>query len=332
MVAAAGITWLVVFDGDDDGETEETSQDSDVFSDDDPASDDGDDGDDGSDDELTYDPARLTGTWEGTYECASGAAELTLTVDDYPGEDGVAASWDVAPAGGSDAPEGRFYLEGTYADGQLSLVASSPEQETEIDVDEADWLDLEADLSDREDTEVIEATVSGEGCGDVTLERTDTDPWYVGTWSGNYGCTQGNTGASLSIEATGPDTIEGFWEFYDIGLADYEVPYGSYWVEGTYENRSLGMTESLWEVHPDNFASVYTESFDEAPVNPDRFVGVFPDEGGCSVFGLDRVSDEPYAETEGGQGPEGAGPGGESGGAGEDEGAEDSDGASEDED
>jgi hypothetical protein len=290
VVALAGIAWLLLVDGDDDTDDANTDTASENDEGADPEAETAE-----ADEGQTYDPERLTGTWEGSYECAYGAADLTLTIDDYPQEEGVGAGWAVSPAGGSDAPEGLFFLQGTYADGELSLEAQEPAETVEVAVPEADWHDLEADLSDRESTEVIEAEVVGDGCGEITLERTATDPWYVGSWQGQYGCSQGTTGATISIEATGPDEVDAFFEFYDIGETNegYEaVPYGSMNMNGWYEDRELTLTLTNWvEGPPPNYAAVDIVSLAEAEVNPDTFVGSFPSEPGCSIFGLERVED-----------------------------------------
>lgn len=308
VVAAAGLFWLLVIDSDDDDSDDsdaETAAETDEDAKDDETESDPED-DDESAGALTYDPERLTGTWEGTYECDSGEADVTLTIDDFPGNDDVGAGWQVSSAG-SDEAEGIFYLEGTYVDGQLSLEAFDAGDHYEV-VDSDDWHDLEADLSGREDTEVIEATVSGEGCGDVTLERTNTDPWYVGTWSGTYGCNQGSTGAVLSIEATAPDEVRGTYEFYDVGgtVEGYEpVPYGAFHVTSIYEGHELYLESVGWAadadgeiLQPPNYTPVPMVNYEPAPIDPTTFFGTFPTEDGCSVFGFERIADEPYGDSQ----------------------------------
>lgn len=291
-IVAAGIGYLLIVDDGDDGETaaSEGSQEGDE------------NGEDGEAEDSAFDPERLTGTWEGTYECPSlGTTGMTLTIDDY-GDGTVGAAWAFYPVEGGSGESGMYHMEGTYEDGLLSLEGT-------------DWAEgqqpegysmtpLEADLSERTDTELIEGQVVHEQCDTFSVERTNVKPWYDGTWEGEYHCAQGKTGLTLTIEAIATDEAEGVFRFYEVEDSTTEIPDGSFLVAGSYTDRELLLTaddESDWIERPEGYVTVDFLSWAEAPTHPDRLFGVIgPDDPfmDCSLFDLKRVDNPDEVEED----------------------------------
>jgi hypothetical protein len=233
----------------------------------------------------------LTGTWEGTYECGGSTSGLTLTVDDS-GDGTLGANFAFHPTDESpDAPTGRFSMEGTVADGHLSLAGAHWIDPEESETDDP-MPGLEADLGDRADSEQIEGTVVGDGCAGFTVERTSTDPWYAGVWEGVYGCAQGLTGLRLTVEPERDDVVQAVYEFY-APPENPEVPSGSYRMEGTYdEERELSLHGTEWIERPGGYVMVGLNFLPDLGVDPLRLYGAI--EGlpeGCSVFTLSRPAD-----------------------------------------
>jgi hypothetical protein len=246
--------------------------------------------------------ASLTGTWEGTFDCG-GETGLTLTIDD-PGGGTLGANFAIHPPEGAiDADTTRYSMEGTSADGQLTLTGSEwilPEEPGADDV----MVDLEADLTDRGNSEHLEGTAVGGGCSGFSVDRVSTEPWYAGVWEGAYGCSQGVTGLRMTIEPERRGVVEAVYEFYALA-ENPDVPSGSYRMEGTYDDaRELSLNGVEWIEQPRNYGMVDLLFFAELGVDPQRLYGAITDLGdACNVFTLSRP--EGGAEGESGEQPDG---------------------------
>lgn len=293
-VAVAGIGYLLIFDNDDDDDSGTGSGDQLAAGGQEDGSEaegeeedqDGSEAEGGEEDEsVELDPDRLTGTWEGTYTCAS-TIDVVLTLDDY-GDGTVGAAWELTT---EDGDSGMFHLEGTYDGGQLSLEGA--EWAEGLEVDGYDPVSLEADLSDRDDTEHIEGDITDDGCEDFSVERTSLDPWYVGTFEGEYHCSEleGKGGLRLTIEATGQDQSDILVEYYVLPDSTTDIPDGSHTATGVYANRALTMRPGEWIEQPPGYVAVPIISHDEAVTDPHSLIGII-DYPGCSLFALTRVEE-----------------------------------------
>ena len=74
-------------------------------------------------------------------------------------------------------------------------------------------------------------TVVGDGCSTFSLDRVSTDMWYVGAWKGAYGCAQGVTGLTLTIEPEVDGVVSATYEFYAVP-ENPGVPNGSFRMNG----------------------------------------------------------------------------------------------------
>lgn len=233
----------------------------------------------------------LTGTWEGTYECVRGTAGLTLTIDDS-GDGEIGANFAYAPTEENpDTPSGRYSMEGTADEGLLTL-----EGDQWIDPEDGGnhpMLGIEADLTSRTSPDHLEGTLTGgEGCTTFTVDRVSTDQWYVGTWEGAYGCTQGVTGLRLTIEPGPEDTVTAVYEFRAVP-ENPDVPSGSFAMEGTYHDRRLTLEGVEWIDQPSGYLMVDLEFIPELGIDPLRMYGTVGADGlsGCTVFTLSPVEE-----------------------------------------
>jgi hypothetical protein len=225
----------------------------------------------------------LNGVWEGTYECAQGQTGLRLTVDDHSNGH-VGASFEYFPeAGNPDVATGSYTMTGTNADGALALEGH-------------EWLEqggnysmvgLQADIGSRSDTEALEGTVVGDGCSTFSLDRVSTDMWYVGAWKGAYGCAQGVTGLTLTIEPAVDDQISATYEFYAVP-ENPDVPTGSFRMTGTYKEGRLALQGSEWIQQPPGYLMVDYESNPELGIDPHHLFGIVLGPG-CTLFTMDKV-------------------------------------------
>lgn len=225
----------------------------------------------------------LSGVWEGTYECAQGQTGLRLTVDDRPNGD-VGASFEYFPAAGNpDVATGSYTMTGTSSDGALALEGH-------------EWLEqggdysmvgLQADVGDRPDTEALEGTVVGDGCSTFSLDRVSTDMWYVGAWQGAYGCAQGVTGLTLTIEPPVDGVVSATYEFY-AAPENPGVPSGSFRMTGTYEDGRLALQGSEWIEQPPGYVMVDYESNPDLGIDPHHLFGIVLGSG-CTLFTMDKV-------------------------------------------
>jgi hypothetical protein len=230
----------------------------------------------------------LTGSWEGTYECAQGPTGLTLTIDDR-GDDQMAANFAYHPLDENpDVATGRYSMVGTVTDGELSLEG---DQWIEQGGDYG-MVGVESDIADRTDPEHLEGTVVGDGCTTFAVDRVSTEPWYTGTWSGKYGCNQGITGLTLTTEDAGDDTVRATYEFYEVP-ENPGVPSGSFIMEGPYVDGELELAGVEWVDRPENYEMVDLRLWSELGIDPQRIYGTVHLTGGggsdCSLFTLDRV-------------------------------------------
>jgi hypothetical protein len=229
------------------------------------------------------DPTSLTGVWEGTYECAQGPTSLRLTVDD-PGDGNVLAAFEYFPTDGNmDVATGSYTMSGSKSQDTLAL-------------DGDEWLEqggdyimvgLEADLADRADSEALTGTVVGEGCTTFDVERVSTDPWYVGEWRGAYGCNQGVTGLTLTVDQSDAGDITAVFEFYAVP-DNPGVPRGSFNMEGTYEGGTLSLVGTDWIDQPTGYVVVDYEANNERGIDPNKLYGTVLGEG-CTLFTMDKV-------------------------------------------
>jgi hypothetical protein len=231
------------------------------------------------------DPASLTGVWEGTYECGQGVTYLQLTIDDRL--DGtVGASFEFRPVEEASAGiVGGYSMTGSKTDGTLVLEGH-------------EWLEqprdyfmvnLRADISDRGAEDPLAGTVEGQNCTEFEVERTSTDPWYVGEWRGAYGCNQGVTGLTLTIEGQDPGHVTATYEFYEVP-ENPGVPSGSFRMTGTYDSGRLALQGDEWIEQPEGYGMVGYESNDELGVDPHHLFGTVIGDG-CTLFTMDKVED-----------------------------------------
>jgi len=225
----------------------------------------------------------LSGVWEGTYDCAQGTTGLRLTVDDSSDGD-VGASFEYFPeAGNPDVATGSYTMTGTSSDGALALEGH-------------EWLEqggnysmvgLQADVGRRSDTETLEGTVVGDGCTTFSLGRVSTDMWYVGAWKGAYGCAQGVTGLTLTIEPAADDVVSATYEFY-AAPENPGVPNGSFRMTGTYQAGKLALQGSEWIDQPPGYLMVDYESNPNKGIDPHHLFGIVLGPG-CTLFTMDKV-------------------------------------------
>jgi hypothetical protein len=225
----------------------------------------------------------LSGVWEGSYECAQGQTGLRLTIDDSNDGD-VGASFEYFPEGGNpDVATGSYTMTGTNADGALALEGD-------------EWLEqggnqsmvgLQADADGRSDTETLEGTVVGDGCSTFSLDRVSTDMWYVGAWKGAYGCAQGVTGLTLTIDDTVDDQVSATYKFY-AAPENPDVPAGSFRMTGTYEDGKLALQGSEWIEQPPGYLMVDYESNPALGIDPHHLFGIVLGPG-CTLFTMDKV-------------------------------------------
>jgi hypothetical protein len=231
------------------------------------------------------DPASLTGVWEGTYECAQGVTYLQLTIDDR-GDGTVGAAFEFRPV-----EEASAGIVGGYT-------MTGSKTETTLTLEGQEWLEqpgdyfmvgLQAEVSDRGADDPLAGTVDGENCTEFEVERTSTDPWYVGEWRGAYGCTQGVTGLTLTIEGVDPGHVTATYEFYEVP-ENPGVPSGSFRMTGTYDSGRLTLQGDEWIEQPEGYSMVGYESNDDLGVDPHHMFGTVIADG-CTLFTMDKVED-----------------------------------------
>lgn len=225
----------------------------------------------------------LSGVWEGTYECAQGQTGLRLTVDDSGGG-AVGASFEYFPAEGNpDVATGSYTMTGTNADGALALEGN---EWLEQGGDDA-MVGLQADVGTRSDTEALEGTVVGSGCSTFSLDRVSTDMWYVGAWKGAYGCAQGVTGLTLTIEPPVDGVVSATYEFYAVA-ENPGVPSGSFRMTGSYDAGKLSLQGSEWIDQPPGYVMVDYVSNPDVGIDPHHLFGGVQG-AGCTLFTMDKV-------------------------------------------
>jgi hypothetical protein len=225
----------------------------------------------------------LSGVWEGSYACAQGQTGLRLTIDDTNEAD-VGASFEYFPVGGNpDVATGSYTMTGSSSDGTLALEGH-------------EWLEqggdytmvgLQADVGGRSDTEALEGTVVGEGCSTFSVDRVSTDMWYVGAWKGAYGCAQGVTGLTLTIEHAADGQVAATYEFY-AAPENPGVPSGSFRMTGTYQGGRLELHGSEWIEQPSGYLMVDYESNPAVGIDPHHLFGGVKGPG-CTLFTMDKV-------------------------------------------
>lgn len=240
----------------------------------------GDGGSDGGGAAQT-DPESLTGVWEGTYTCGQGETELRLTIDDR-GDGGVGGAFQFTTPG-AGGTEGSYSMVGNRDGGTLTLDPHEWLQE----VRNYRMVGLRAEIADRSDTEALSGTVEGDGCTEFTAERTSAEPWYAGEWRGKYGCSQGITGITLTVESQGGADVAATFEFYAVP-ENPGVPSGSYRMAGTYENGRLLLEGVEWIEQPPGYGMVGYESNTDLGIDPNRIFGTVTGAASCNVFEMRR--------------------------------------------
>jgi hypothetical protein len=236
----------------------------------------------------------LNGVWEGSYECAQGVTGLTLTIDDR-GNGDLGAAFEYHPT--DDNPSvatGIYSMTGTKTDAAMQLEGH-------------EWIEqggdygmvaLTAPLEGREDTESLTGTVEGAGCTEFTAERVSTDPWYVGTWQGAYGCNQGVTGLTLTIDASASGELTAVYEFYEVP-ENPGVPSGSFRMTGTYNEGQISLQGDEWLDQPEGYGMVDYESNPALGIDPNRLFGTVLGQG-CTLFTMEKTDDGTAAVDESG--------------------------------
>lgn len=234
-------------------------------------------------DEPTGAAASLTGTWQGTYVCSQGETGMTLTVVDSDGDlDAIIEFYEVDSNPG--VPSGAFAMEGTSADGAVSLEGTEWIDEPEGYV----MAGIEAELTGSGEVQQLAGSVDGEGCTTFTLDRTSTEPWYVGTWEGGYDCGQGLTGLTLTVADPGDGNVEATFAFYEVP-ENPGVPGGSYRLEGSYADHGLTLDGVEWIEQPDGYVMVALQS--DFITRPTHFAGKVLDPS-CTAFLLAKQPSE----------------------------------------
>lgn len=233
----------------------------------------------------------LTGTWEGTFQCGEEETGLTLALDDR-GDGSAAASLEYHPLDGGGGSTGRYSMEGTLIDGQLSLTGQDWQEPLEEDGGgDRPMVGLEAAVDGRADTESLEGTVVGEGCTTFAAERVSTDPWYVGSFTGGYGCNQGLTSLVLTIEDVDGQALTATFEFGP-HPDNPDVPTGSYLMEGNYVDGEMILHGVEWIDQPQGYVMVDLRLYSELGVDPHRIYGIVQAPGvvddNCSLFTVAR--------------------------------------------
>jgi hypothetical protein len=225
----------------------------------------------------------LSGVWEGSYDCAQGETGVRLTVDESSDGD-VGASFEYFPVGGNpDVATGSYTMTGTSADGALALEGH---EWLEQGGDDA-MVGLQADVGGRTDTEALEGTVVGTGCTTFSLDRVSTDMWFVGAWKGAYGCAQGVTGLTLTIEPPADGVVSATYEFYAVP-ENPGVPTGSFRMTGTYDAGKLSLQGSEWIDQPPGYLMVDYVSNPALGIDPHHLFGGVQGSG-CTLFTMDKV-------------------------------------------
>lgn len=229
------------------------------------------------------DPAgTLTGTWEGTYECAEGPTGLKLTVVDFRNGE-VDAAFELPAASGDPAvTNGGYWMAGTIDGGTLSLAGDVWIGESGTE----QMVGLTAELGEGTTTDHLEGTVDGEGCTTFSIDRTSPEPWYVGTWAGVYDCSQGRTGITLTISETDPGAVEALYEFYEVP-ENPGVPSGSYTLTGTYDDHSVTLDPDEWVDQPTGYVMVGIVPDSEIVTGPGALAGRI-DEPSCEGYLLGK--------------------------------------------
>ena len=204
---------------------------------------------------------------------------MTLTIVDTGGDLDAIVEW-YAVDSNPEVPAGAYAMEGSVSGTELSLTGSEWIEEPEGYM----MAPIGAELDTSGTTPVLEGSVEGEGCSDLSLTQTSTAPWYAGTWEGGYDCGQGLTGLTLMVDDIGEGQVESTFEFYDVP-ENPGVPSGSYRLEGSYADHGLTMEGVEWIDQPDGYVMVGLES--DFITRPDFFAGVVTDPA-CTAFLLER--------------------------------------------
>jgi hypothetical protein len=223
-------------------------------------------------------PASLTGTWEGSYACAQGETPLVLTLTDYGNGDLDATFELVPPEVDSEEIDHGFRMQGTVSDETLTLEG----QDWFGQPEGYEMVGLLADLSEQSGSDQLTGTVDGEGCTEFTVERTSAEPWYVGTWDGEYECTQGLTGITLAVEDRGDFAVEASYQFYEVAQ-NPGVPSGSYRLTGAFADGAMSLQPAEWIDQPSGYIMVPIESSAAGPLPPSVMAGRVQDPG-CQDF------------------------------------------------
>jgi hypothetical protein len=236
--------------------------------------------------------ASLSGSWEGTFDCGNGPTGLTLTIDDR-GSGRVAANFAYHPVDAALEPTTpRYSMEGDVTAGQLSLTGREWIQQD--DAGSQAMMGVQAEVADRPDPEHLEGTLDGEGCSSFAVDRTSTEPWYVGSFQGKYGCNQGITGLTLTVEDGGDAAVDATYDFYAVP-ENPDVPSGSYRMEGTYNQGEMVLHGTEWVEQPEGYIMVDLRIQSDLGIDPQRLYGIVGatggGESGCSLFSLDRVAE-----------------------------------------
>ena len=107
-----------------------------------------------------------------------------------------------------------------------------------------------------------------------------------GTWSGSYVCPQGPTAVRLFLKSSGPQTVEGRYEFFNLPGQSNSAA-GSFAVVGTVNFGQLTLKPGSWIVKPANYMSLNVSA--AVFNNPDRLIGNITEKG-CGRFEVVRTS------------------------------------------
>jgi hypothetical protein len=111
--------------------------------------------------------------------------------------------------------------------------------------------------------------------------------WYVGAWKGAYGCAQGVTGLTLTIEDAADGQVSATYEFY-AAPENPDVPDGSFRMTGTYDEGKLVLQGSEWIEQPPGYLMVDYVSNPDLGIDPHHLFGGVQGSG-CTLFTMDKV-------------------------------------------
>lgn len=224
----------------------------------------------------------VRGRWKGTYTCSQG--ETGLVLDIAGSSDALTATFGFHPiASDPHAASGSFTMTGRDVGGHLDL-----RRDHWIDRPAGyDMVDLGGDVGPGTDTITGTVVSATSGCSTFTVRRATGTPGsdvaaVVGTWTGTYSCSQGETGLRLTIAAAGSGITATF--AFSALAANPDVPSGRFTMRGSFDDGVVVLTHDRWVVRPPGYSMVDLVS---DTVSTSSMHGAVRG-GGCDTFAVHR--------------------------------------------